>query len=271
MYAQAPLAAGMVLMLFAGCAAPDRRDLDHRAGKVEGERDQLQLALDDERAKVAILQERLESERQGADLARTEASTQRDHASRLERANEQLQDLLQRQTQAALASPQVSATPLPPEIDRQLQAFVGRHAGRIWYDRGRAAVSFADDRLFEPGGDAVRAGARSVLNELAGIAAQTPATDFELIVVGHTDDTPISSEPALAKHASNWHLSVHRAIAVKNVLVAAGLPEARMGVMGYGPCRPLGADKARNRRVEVFFARRGEIRPAAPIRSPAPP
>jgi flagellar motor protein MotB len=44
------------------------------------------------------------------------------------------------------------------------------------------------------------------------------------------------------------------------VLVSAGLPEARLGVMGYGPCRPLGDDKASNRRVEVFFTRKGEVK-----------
>ena len=115
---------------------------------------------------------------------------------------------------------------------------------------------------------AIAAAAQALLGELAGIAALAPAEEFEIIVVGHTDDTPISEPATLAKHPSNWHLSVHRAIAVKNTLVSAGLPEARMGVMGYGPCRPLGGDKARDRRVEVFFVRKGEVKPLPAIRVP---
>ncbi len=50
------------------------------------------------------------------------------------------------------------------------------------------------------------------------------------------------------------------------MLVAAGLPASRLGIMGYGQYRPLGADKARNRRIEIFFVRKGDVQSFAPVR-----
>jgi hypothetical protein len=41
-----------------------------------------------------------------------------------------------------------------------------------------------------------------------------------------------------------------------------------MGVMGYGPYRPLGNDPARNRRVEVYFVRKGEVKPLPAVHVP---
>jgi chemotaxis protein MotB len=261
----------LFLIVLVGCEASDHhRDLEYRVNKAEGERDQARLALDDERAKVAILQERLAKRGREQEIMRAELNLLRERSRQLEQDNSELLAVLQQRASAAPQPPQVSGSPLPEPIDQQLQDFAARHRGRVWYDRGRAAVSFANDPLFEPGSDVVQPDAQRVLGELAGIAAQTPPEQFELIIVGHTDDTPISSSTTLAEHPDNWHLSVHRAIAIKNVLVSAGLPEARMGVMGYGPHRPLGNHKARNRRVEVFLARKGDVRPRSAVDVPAP-
>ena len=45
---------------------------------------------------------------------------------------------------------------------------------------------------------------------------------FDLVVAGHTDDVPIKKAATKAKHPTNWHLSVHRAISVANVKVTSG-------------------------------------------------
>jgi len=253
-------------LLLVGCESTNQRDLQYRADKAESERDQLQARYDDERAKVAVLQERLAAEQKNVELARAETNLMRDRARQVEADKQELVGLLEQRTSEPLEEPEVSASPLAPEIDGQLRSFAARHRGRVWYDRGRAAISFANESLFDPGSDVVRPSAQGVLGELAGIAALTATNEVEIIVVGHTDDTPISSAATLAVHPSNWHLSVHRAIAVKSTLVSAGLPERRLGVMGYGAFRPLGNDKARNRRVEVFFAPWGEVSPRTPVR-----
>ena len=252
-----------MLALF-GCTTADRQNAEYKANKTEAERDHLQTLLDDERAKVAILQDRLTQAQEIQAAAAAELELARQRLQQLEDDNQQLTALL-RQRDTAAEQPAVPASPLPPEVDQRLSDYAARNPGRVWYDRGRAALSFANDRLFEPGSDDVQPAAQRLLGELAGIVVLLPAPDYEIIVVGHTDDTPISAPATLAKHPGNWHLSVHRAIAVKNTLVSAGLPDNRIGVMGYGPNRPLGADKARNRRIEIFLARAGEVTPRAPV------
>jgi flagellar motor protein MotB len=254
----------LAAVLLSGCGGADRQGV--QAAKAESERARLQHALEDERAKVTILQERLAAERLEHQTTRAEVNLWRERIRQLEQENDKLITLLEKQGRQAPERPRVAASPLPANIDQQLQAFAKRHSQRVTYDRGRAGVSFANDPLFASGNDQVRGDALPVIGELAGIAALLPAQEYEVIVVGHTDDTPISR--TRDKYPSNWHLSVWRAIAVKNVLVSAGLPEARLGVMGYGPGRPLGEDRARNRRVEVFFVRRGEVKALPAIRVP---
>ena len=61
---------------------------------------------------------------------------------------------------------------------------------------------------------------------------------------------------------------MHRAIVVKDVLVKAGLPAQRLAVMGYGPYRPVSDDRSRNRRVELFLVRTGEVQTFAPVQNP---
>mgnify|MGYP003693640179 CR=1 FL=1 len=58
-----------------------------------------------------------------------------------------------------------------------------------------------------------------------------------MVVVGHTDTLPIGPITG-RKHPTNWHLSVHRAIAVMFTLKNYGVEYLRMGCMGYGEFRP---------------------------------
>jgi chemotaxis protein MotB len=262
-----PAVATAVLMAqLAGCVSQQQRDLEYRLHQVEVERDALRGKLDDERAKSVALTEQLATRSRDLSLAQAESVTLRRRVDSLEKTNAEVRRFLEQMADRPLTRPTVPTSALPAKVDEALLAFARRHAGRVWYERGRAAVSFANDRLFESGSDRVRAEAQVVLGELAGIAAMTKPDEFEIIVVGHTDNTAIVNPQTLQAHPSNWHLSVHRAIAVKNVLSSAGLPESRMGVMGYGPFRPVSDDKARNRRVEVFFVRRGEVKPLPPVR-----
>ena len=78
-------------------------------------------------------------------------------------------------------------------------------------------------------------------------------------IVGHTDNVPIGRPETKAKHPTNWHLSVHRAIAVKDLLTRTGVDPSRMSVAGYGEHRPIAPNSAKgndlNRRVEIYLVR----------------
>ncbi|MCK5175184.1 MAG: OmpA family protein, partial [Planctomycetes bacterium] len=64
-------------------------------------------------------------------------------------------------------------------------------------------------------------------------------------------------------HPTNWHLSVHRAISVLNVMTQNKVSPKRLSVRGFGefrPAEPNKADKkgnAANRRVEIFIVPSG--------------
>lgn len=98
---------------------------------------------------------------------------------------------------------------------------------------------------FQSGSAALTAQGRSVLDEMARALAGIQGSRVE--VVGHTD--------AVGDRQDNIRLSLARASEVKAYLVGRGIPGERLGVMGYGPDRPLADNdtdqgRARNRRIE---------------------
>lgn len=103
------------------------------------------------------------------------------------------------------------------------------------------------DRIieFQSGSAALTAQGRLVLDEMARALAGIQGSRVE--VVGHTD--------AVGDRQDNIRLSLARASEVRAYLVGRGIPGERLGVMGYGPDRPLADNdseqgRARNRRIE---------------------
>jgi chemotaxis protein MotB len=249
-----------------GCAPGGDTQFELR--KAEQERDALKQRLSDEQARNAAWQARFDTEERQWSADRATVATLTTRVEQLSKTNEELGARFKDMEKRPVTRPAVPATPLPAEVDDALNALAAKYTDRVWYERGRGAVSFANDRMFDPGSDVVRSEAQPALNELAAILARTPANEYEIIVVGHTDETAITKPETLAKHPSNWHLAAHRAIGVKDVLVKAGLPPARFGVMAYAEFRPVGSEPARNRRVEIFVVRKGEVQPLAPVQRP---
>jgi OOP family OmpA-OmpF porin len=88
--------------------------------------------------------------------------------------------------------------------------------------------------------------ARSILDRVAGIINQQP--DMRLEVAGHTDAT---GDPSY-----NQWLSMQRAEAVRDYLVAQGVNPRHIGATGYGGQRPIADNNTveglqNNRRVEL--------------------
>ncbi len=205
----------------------------------------------------AGLQAQLSEARQRRAACEAEAATLRERADSLAARVDELSALIVVQDAHVSGEPDVRVSPLPPALDAELRAFASRWGGRVRYDRLRGGLTFANDRLFRPGSDTVRPDAARGISDFAqllGDALKTHADRmYDVVVVGHTDDSPITRPDILARHPTNWHLSVHRAIAVKSALVEAGLPEARIAVMGCSSYRPISDDPAKNRRVEILL------------------
>ncbi len=181
--------------------------------------------------------------------------------------------------QAALADAEerlrnAGAVALPAELDDALSQLAGANPQLMSYDAERGMVKLRSDLTFALGSADVSAGATNTLGSLARIFNSPAAAQYEVRVVGHTDNVPIKNVGTRAKHPTNWHLSVHRAISVMQVLGKAGVPQNRMSVAGYGEHQPVVANPAAggaeaNRRVELFLVARSAT-PAATTTEAAP-
>lgn len=160
-------------------------------------------------------------------------------------------------------------TALPPDLDAALKSLAAAHPELLTYDSATGTVRFASDFTFDLGSAELKAAAGETIRALATIVNSPAASGFEVHVVGHTDNVPISRPETRAKHPTNRHLSVHRAISVGNALSSANVDPRRIMVAGYGEYRPIVANTAsgaaQNRRVEVhFMAMREPLPPQQP-------
>jgi chemotaxis protein MotB len=170
-----------------------------------------------------------------------------------------LEDMAGRQQLGAITISQ-----LPEALDTALKDFASRHPDAVQYDPARGTVKWKSDLLFALGSDVVRDTSLEALQSFTQIIMSPVAAEFEVLVVGHTDNRPIARPETMAKHPTNWHLSAHRAISVAFALAKYGYEARRLGVMGYGEYRPVAdnaaeAGASQNRRVEVYLIPRGAI------------
>lgn len=152
-------------------------------------------------------------------------------------------------------------------------AGVGSLAGNTWSKKmqaqkkemevatagtGVAVTQTADNRLkldipsdisFDIGRADINPNFRSVLDSFAASLASNPSTTIS--IVGHTDSS--------GSDAVNQPLSLNRAAAVRDYLSSRRVASSRISVEGRGSREPLvsnssAANKAKNRRVEIFVA-----------------
>jgi outer membrane protein OmpA-like peptidoglycan-associated protein len=114
-------------------------------------------------------------------------------------------------------------------------------------DRG-LVVTLSGDVLFEFDRVALLPPAQTKLSQLA---AALQRTDAGVTIEGHTD--------SVGTDGYNRDLSHRRAQAVRDHLVAHGVPAERITVAGHGESRPLAENasaegRAMNRRVEIVIA-----------------
>ncbi|WP_211465384.1 OmpA family protein, partial [Collimonas silvisoli] len=152
-------------------------------------------------------------------------------------------------------------------------AAIGAVGGNIWSNRmeaqkkameqatqgtGVQVSQTADNRLkldipsdisFSSGRSDIQPNFRGVLDRFASTLAENPATT--VTIVGHTDNT--------GSDAVNNPLSMQRAARTRDYLSGRGIAPNRFSIDGRGSHEPLvandsDANRARNRRVEIFVA-----------------
>ncbi|MBN2181089.1 MAG: OmpA family protein [Sedimentisphaerales bacterium] len=151
---------------------------------------------------------------------------------------------------------------LPVELSTLLEDFA-KTSDMVEYDSERGIVKFRSDLLFDKGSDQVASSAVAAIKSLCGILNTQEGKEFDVLIAGHTDDIPIQKPATKEKHPTNWHLSVHRAISVLNVMKSNDIAPERMSVRGFGefrPAAPNGPNKTgneQNRRVEIYIIAKG--------------
>ena len=153
----------------------------------------------------------------------------------------------------------LGVAPLPVELTTKLEDFAKQNSDMVTYDASRGIVKFKSDLLFELGSDQVAVSAAGAVKSLCSILNSEEAKKFDVIIAGHTDDIPIEKPETRAKHPTNWHLSVHRAVSVLQIMSSNNVNPERLSARGFGEYRPLVPNlpgkkgNPQNRRVEIYI------------------
>jgi len=128
----------------------------------------------------------------------------------------------------------------------------------------RLKLDIPSDISFDVGRADIKPNFRAVLDTFAkGLVSNSATT---VTIIGHTDSS--------GSDAINNPLSFNRAIATRDYLAARGVASTRFAVDGRGSHEPLvandtAANKAKNRRVEIFVAEPAPAPQPAPAVQPA--
>jgi len=184
--------------------------------------------------------------REAAELAAAQAAREsaeekarRDAAIALEESRRQAE-------QAARIAAAKSAAEEAAKARADFTARLNRALPTRETDRG--IVAEISGVQFATGAAALNADAREALARFSGIVGTYPELRFK--IEGHTD--------SIGSFESNQQLSLQRAIAVRDYLIAQGVAASTIDVGGLGPDRPVADNataegRARNRRVEIVL------------------
>ncbi len=146
---------------------------------------------------------------------------------------------------------------LPSDVSAALEEIAASSGGLLTFDKAKGMLRFSSDVTFDSGSAQLTDKAKGVLAQVATVLNGSSATSLEVQVVGHTDNVGIRRAATAAAHPTNMHLSAHRAISVREALVADGVGASRFMVAGYGEFRPVSENTAKgsqaNRRVELYL------------------
>lgn len=119
--------------------------------------------------------------------------------------------------------------------------------------KGKVYISLSDKLLFPSASAKLNKGGIEAIGKVAEVLKNNPEINIE--IVGHTDNKPIR-----IKYASNWELSVARAITITQLLTNKyEIPGNRLTASGMGEFSPIGDNetpegRAKNRRTEIVLS-----------------
>lgn len=238
------LALALPALLSVGCVSQSSIDNYRAQYRVAQEQIlDLQAQLEDKDRQIDLLRG---AKNPNADLQAQLADALADRAA-LEASVAKLKDQLAR----------AGTTPIPVELADELARLAEANPDLMSYNEATGAIRFRSDVTFATGSATLRETAEPIVSKLAAVLSSPVASEYEVRVVGHTDNVPMRNASNIQRFGDNWGLSTARAVAVMKGFRDAGIPEARMSVAGYGEFRPVEENGPRgseaNRRVEIFL------------------
>jgi chemotaxis protein MotB len=117
-------------------------------------------------------------------------------------------------------------------------------------ERNRIVLVLGERITFREGEATLLEAYRAIFKRIAEFIASKKG--YEVVVSGHTDNTPIHTE----KFPSNLELSAARAVNVATALIDNGVSQKRVSIQGFSEYRPLFDNitpehRQANRRVEI--------------------
>ena len=223
-----------------------------------------------------VLDPRSQIEDRDAEIARLRGKANPNPAlqgqlSQLEQQNAQLRDALRAaEDQLLNAGP----TALPARLTSELEQLAAANPDLMTFDPKTGLIRFRSDVTFALGKTDLRPAAEQLIGQLAGVLTGQAARNYEVRVVGHTDNVPVKNAANRQKFEDNWGLSAFRAKRVMEALRQAGVQESRMSIAGYGQQRPVTQNGARgaeaNRRVELYLVPMSAAAAAPPASATRP-
>jgi chemotaxis protein MotB len=194
---------------------------------------------------------RSELERQGKNVDQLQGknvdqllSTKGALAGSLDQAKLRLEEL--RRAQAAAEA----RAALFKDVALRLKRVVDSGDLQVVLRSGRMVLSLPTDVLFDSEKTKIEPRGKEALAQIAAVLDPMEGRRFQ--VAGHADNEPIR----FSGFASNWELSVERALEVVRHLSEAGMRPDALSAAGYGEFDPIRSNdsfenKARNRRIEI--------------------
>lgn len=138
----------------------------------------------------------------------------------------------------------------PLNLVQLLKNEIAKGVVKVTEEGTTTTVIFTGDNMFTPGSAEVNATIKPTLDK---VASEINLVSGKVVVLGHTDSSPIKSP----QFADNQALSEQRAQSISSYLQTVGVLANRLTAQGKGDTVPVAdnstkAGKAKNRRVEVL-------------------